>query len=292
MDTLAHFAAVLGPAYIAAACGFFWARAGKTFDQSVVAALVYNIGAPALVIGSLARAGLAHDAILEMALAALAALAIIAIVAAAILALSRRRMRLALPAVVFPMGGGMGLCIAWLWFGDKGLALAAVFFAVSIVLAMTLGASLSAGRPGFVPVLRWPAPWLVLAALALMLTGWTMPRWVLNTTGLLGGLVVALQLLSIGAVLAQHGRRITRAGFGLGALRVALGIAAGFGVAALMGLEGPARAALVLQCAMPLSLIAYLVAARQDQDENEIAGALASSIILALVALPALILLL
>ena len=280
---------IIAPVLICAAIGYVWAKSGRRYDVEIVTVLATSISLPALVFTTLVETEIEIAALGKMVAAAVAATGLFGAVGAAVLRLARIPLRSFLPAMMFPNVGNMGLPLAALGFGEAGLALAIVFFAVSVVLHLTVGVALAAGTVSPRALARIPALYAVAGAVAFM-AGWAEPpAWLLNTTRILGGMLVPLMLITLGVSLA--GLKVGNLGRGLGLalLRFVLGIGAGLGVGHALGLEDTARAILVLQAAMPVAVINYLFAQRYGTDPAEVAGLVVISTLFGFATLPFLI---
>jgi len=117
----------------------------------------------------------------------------------------------------------------------------------------------------------------------------TLPTWVVDTTGLLGGMAIPLQLIALGSSLAQFRVTSLPRGVSLSLLRLALGYGAGFGIAELFDLEGLVRAVVILQSAMPVAVSNYLFAAVYKREPAEIACMVLISTGITFVTLPLLL---
>jgi predicted permease len=181
----------------------------------------------------------------------------------------------------------MPLCL--FAFGEAGLGLAVVFFAVLAVAQFTLGPAIAAGRLDLRQMLRTPLVHAVALALLIQALGLELPRWAANTTRLLGDCAVPLMLLALGVALA--GLRITGMGrvLALSILRLGLGFAVGVAVATALGLEGTIRGVVILESAMPVAVFNYLWAVRYDTAPEEVAGMVLGSTVLSFATLPVLL---
>ena len=116
-----------------------------------------------------------------------------------------------------------------------------------------------------------------------------LPTWAGNTAQLLGGLAIPLMLLALGASLASLSATHVRLSAVIAVLRIVGGCAIGFGVAEFMGLEGPAYGVVVIQATMPAAVFNYLFATKYGTAGQEVAGAVFSSTLLSIVAIPVLL---
>ena len=282
--------AVMAPVFLIAALGYAWARLKLPYDGAFITTLMINVATPCLVFSTLLRLRFPPAELGTIAAASLACLLLTTMAAFAVLRLRRLPLRVYLPALIFPNSGNMGMPLCLFAFGETGLGLAVVFFAVLAVAQFTLGPAIAAGRLDPWQMLRTPLVHAVALALLLQALGQQLPRWAANTTTLLGDCAVPLMLLSLGVALA----RLRTAGMGravaMAAVRLGLGFAAGLLVAEAMGLEGTMRGVVMLESAMPVAVFNYLWAVRYDTAPEEVAGMVLASTVLSFVTLPLLLL--
>jgi predicted permease len=289
MQLIADLSAIILPIFICAGIGLFWSRTGQPFDSDLVSILVYKISVPCLIIAIFAKVRLTPDAVAAVAGASLVIYLATAAVAAFVLKLARLSMPSYLPSLIFPMVGSMGLPICLFAFGKEGLALALVFFTLGAIGTFTIGAAIAAGRMSIKKLMSEPAIWAALIAIGLLWLDLTLPKWVVDTTGLLGGMAIPLQLIALGSSLAQFRITSLPRGISLSLLRLALGYAAGFGIAEIFDLEGLVRAVVILQSAMPVAVSNYLFAVVYKREPAEVAGMVLISTSISFVTLPLLL---
>lgn len=289
MDTLLQFLGVAAPVLLVSLIGYGWVRRGLAFDQDFVTAMVTQIGAPALVFVTLARSSLSLADISRSGLATLACLITFAVVGVVGLRLAKLRLPVFLPSLLFPNVGNMGLPVCLFAFGERGLALAMVYFTICTVAQFTLGPAIAMGRLDPRRLARVPFLYAAVAAVACAQAGIVLPAWIVNTLTLVGNLTVPLMLLGLGAALASFrpsslGRQVTMA-----LARLGLGVGVGWAVAQAFGLDGAERGVLIIQSAMPAAVFNYLFARLYDNDPDEVAGIILMSTVLTYLALPAVI---
>ena len=286
---LSDIVAVMAPVFLIAALGYGWARAKLPYSGPFITTFMINVATPCLVFATLLRLHFEVQELVQIAGASLACLTLAAAVAFTILRLSGQRLRIYLPALIFPNAGNMGMPLCLFAFGEAGLGLAVVFFAVLAVAQFTLGPAIAAGRLDLQQMARTPLVYAVGLALLLQLLGLELPRWAANTTRLLGDCAVPLMLLSLGVALAS----LRIAGLGrtavMSVLRLAIGFAAGLTVATAFGLEGTIRGVVILESAMPVAVFNYLWAVRYDTAPEEVAGMVLGSTLLSFATLPLLL---
>src|SRR5581483_10253163 len=146
-----------------------------------------------------------------------------------------------LPALMFPNAGNMGLPLCLYAFGQQGLTLAIVYFAVFSVAQFTPGASIAAGSLSPSRILRLPLPYAVLASLPFLATRTPLPAIVANVLDLFAGVTIPLMLLALGVSLGRLRVASLGRSLALAAVRLGGGLAVGVGLSWALGLHGAAR---------------------------------------------------
>ncbi len=278
--------AVIAPILICAGLGYGWARKGIDYPVDFVTRLVMNIGAPCLILSSFNKSGIDINKMAEVAAAAVVILLIMLVFGAALIRLMRLKLSTFLPSLLFPNIGNMGLPLCLFAFGETGLALGLTVFLVIFSLQMSLGILLVAGRGNLGGLLRQPVLWATGGAVIMISTGGSLPVWLDNTTGILGGVTIPLMLVTLGVSLAQ----LKVAEWKHSLLFSLIRVLAGFGLAVLVAgwfkLEGVDRGVLILQSSMPVAVFNYLLALRYEREPGEVAGMVVLSTLLAFALLP------
>src|SRR5262245_6874196 len=287
----AGLAAIIAPVLVCCGLGYLWARLGRPFDTQFATALVTNIGTPCLIASTLTRLQVGLDGLAEIGGAALAAFACFAVIGLVVLRSARLPLAALLPSMIFPNAGNMGLPLCLFAFGQAGLALAIVYFAVFSVLNFTVGVAIAAGS--FAPrrLLRLPLIYVVLASLLIVAFRIELPAWLANSLQLLAGLTIPLMLIALGVSLAQLKAANLWRSLALSLVRFAAGVGVGLGLAWLFGLSDRARGVLIIQSAMPVAVFNYLFAVVYNRSPGEVAGMVLLSTLISFAGLPFVLLL-
>ncbi len=289
MQIVFEIASIVAPLFAIAGIGMLWGRSGKQFDTNMVGALVVNFAVPCLIFSTLTKLNVSPVAFGEIAGIFCIAVALMAGVGAVVLKLMKLDVGAYLPGLTFANNGNMGLPLCLFAFGDAGLALAISIFVVSATVNFVIGNALVSGRMRPGEVARTPHLYVVAAALAFMIAGVSPPKWLANTTSLLGGMSIPLMLLALGVSLSRLRVADMKRALGLSVVRLGFGLAIGVGLAWAFGLDGAARGVLILQCAMPAAVLNYILAARYNREEEAVAGVIVASTAISFATLPLLI---
>jgi len=285
----AQIFAIIAPVFLIAALGYVWARLKMPFDTNVISTLVLNIGAPCLLLSQLLTHRLDLAVMGEIVAAGAIILTLTAALGLVVLKVMGISPRTYLPAMIFPNTGNMGLPLCLFAFGDVGLALAVAYFAVTSLLQFSVGVAIASGRFHIKSLLQTNVLWAMLIAVVLLAFDVTLPAWVMNTLSTAGSFAIPLMLMSLGislATLSVHGlgRALLFSVFRLGS-----GFLGALAVTAVLGIEGPARGAVLIQSAMPTAVFNYMFAVRYGNAPGDVAGVVLISTVLSFLTLPLLL---
>lgn len=289
MTLVGRLVDVVAPIYVVAGLGWWWSRSGRAYDTRLVTDLIMTIGAPCLVFASLTDLQVEPRALATMALASTAAFAVLFAAGAVVLRTLGLPWHTYLGPVVFMNAGNLGLPVCLFAFGDAGLALGIVFFAVGSVLQFTVGLALWSGRLELGALARTPLTWAALVALGFLGLGVHPPAWVARTTTMLGGFTIPLMQFTLGVSLGALGFGPLRRTMMVAAIRLGLGLLVGVVLARVFALSGVARGVFVLDCAMPVAVFNYLLAQRYERSPEVVAGLVVVSTLLAFATVPLLL---
>jgi hypothetical protein len=171
---------------------------------------------------------------------------------------------------MFSNAGNYGLSVVLFAFGREVVARAAVYFVTSALLMYTFGSVLaSSGRIGVKAALRGllkvPALWGLVAAAVVVWAGVTLPTAIGRPVELLSAAAIPSMLLVLGMQF-EKGAWPERPGLVAAAAVLALVVSPilGFLLARVLGLEGIARQAVIVESAMPSAVITTILALEFD----------------------------
>jgi predicted permease len=260
------------PIFLVASAGFALARRWHV-DVRSVSRVTFNALAPCLVFHLLVTSPVSpgeagrvmlFTALLVLGIGALARLAAIP------LRLGRPDLAAFLIVVMFSNAGNYGMSVILFAFGRDHLARAALYFVTSTLLMFTVGVVVaSSGRQGLRSalkgVLRVPALYGVIAAAVVTGAGIRLPVAVLRPVELLGAAAVPTMLLVLGMQFERRAwpdRPVVVAAASV--LALVASPALGLVIAWALGLDGPARQAVIVQSGMPSAVITTILALEFD----------------------------
>ena len=286
---LAQTLAILAPIVLCTLAGFLWKRFEQPFDSRVVALLVTEVTAPCLVLATLGKLTLDKYQILEVGAYVVLVVAVMVLLSYVTLRLTRSSWQTYACTMIFGNHGYMGMPLCLFAFGEQGLALAVIYFSVTMLFHNTLGIATVSGTMSLRFIVTSPVIVATLAAIGLVFAGWHLPAWAQNSLSLMGQVTIPLMLFALGVSLAgiviQHWQRNLL----LALLRTAICLLAGFGVAQILELEGVVRSVIILEAVMPSAIFNYILAERYQQSPGEVSSVIALSTVIVFLLLPLLL---
>lgn len=280
------FLNVVAPVFVIAGLGWGWSRLKIHYDSQTITKLVMNIGAPCLVFSKISSLTVPREAVVQLGLATAATIATTAAIVFVILKLMRMSVRGLLAPLIFSNSGNMGLPICLFAFGNEGLTLATIVFAVYALSMLTIGLWINAGIKNPRHLLKAPILYAVVLSLLFLLLGTQPPQGVLKITSLLGQFTIPLMLLTLGISLGNlNVDSVLRAIFN-SSLKLGLGFGVGLLIAELFGLTGTARGVLILQSSMPVAVFNYLLSKQYERNSKEVAELVFISTLMSVITLP------
>ena len=251
--------------------GLLWVKLGPPFPVNFVSTLVLNVTMPAFLFHTLATSVVPISSLWEMAFATLVIHVVFSAIAVLTLKLSGKDWRLCISYVVGNTGN-LGLPVCFFAFGEEGLAYAMTFFSIQCILLFSLGDAIYAGSINFQRMLRSPILHAIWVGVVVRVLDWQPPELIMNSTSLLGQIVIPLMLITLGVSLAGMRASMLHMTVFWSFIRTAMAIAIGFSVAELLGLEGIARGVLIIETVVPVAVFNYLLAIKHGRDSSEVSG--------------------
>ena len=281
---------VVVPAFFAIFIGFMFGKLWKPDMRTVVNVALY-IGVPALVFTSLLEKQIDLLAAAKVWTAALTVQLGGGLIAFAVFkALRQRHSGLYVPIIVMNTVN-LPFPILYLAYGAAALVPATLFYIPNVILAFSLGIYIMSGgnRAALKEVLRQPVIYAAALGLLLNLTRTTVPGLMLTSLDLLAQVTVPLVLLVLGYNLSRV--RLTSlpttvlASF----LRMGVGLGLGILMAWALGLTGLTRTVVILVAAMPAAANSSILAAKYDNEAEQVSSVVFLTTVAALGVIPLLL---
>lgn len=280
---------ITAPVFLLGLIGFVWVRAGFEYRLQFVTRLSMTLAVPCLIFTALMDTEIAPAALAALTGASLVAYGVIGCGAALLVLALRLPSRTYTAPLIFGNTGNLGLPLALFAFGEAGLGLAVVVFAVMAVLSFTAGLWLVSGGGGIGRVMREPMVAATLLGALFMAMDWRTPTFLTNALSLVGQMAIPLMLITLGVAVARlSADNLWRAG-ALSLVKMALCVGVAWSVGRWFGLDDTAFAVLVLQIATPVAVTSYMLAEKYGADADAVAGLVVTSTVMSIGALPLLL---
>lgn len=277
---------VISPVFLIALVGYIWVRRGFDFPTDFVTRINMNVGAPCLVFTGLIALGDNFLDSIDFMLASLVAILCLLAISSLFAVIFKLPKRAYIVSLFSTNSGNMGIPLSLFAFGEHGMALAIVYFSVSVIFQFTVALFISHGAMSAASLTRITMLYGVAGALFFVFTDVTPPVWLLNSTKLMAGVTIPLMLLTLGASLA----RLKFEGSGklilISAFKLAMGVSVGVMITHLFGFDGAERNVLIMQTAMPVAVFSYLLASQYNRSPDEVASLIFITTLMSLITVP------
>jgi predicted permease len=289
MSAILEVLTIVAPVFFLASIGFGWVKLGLVYDLQFVTRIAMTLSIPCLIFMALARANIEPQALSALVLATVVAYALVAAVMVFFVLVTKLEIRTYLAPLVFGNTGNVGLPVALFAYGQEGLALAVVVFAIMALLSFTIGVWLVSGGGNPLAALKEPMVGATFLGGLFLYMGWQLPVWAENTLDLIGQMGIPLMLITLGVAIARlQAKGIGRALI-ISVTKYAVCIAVPAWTAVYFGLSPMATGVLVLQVAMPIAVTSYMLAEKYKARSDEVAGMVVVSTVLAVFVIPAIL---
>jgi len=285
MDLVSRIADVIIPVFLVVAIGYGYGRRARP-DLSTFNRIALDVLAPMLMYSVMASKAFVITDHLPLLLGGA-----VVILGGGLLAWPLARAfgvqpRTLVPVVMFNNCGNLGLPLALLAFGAEQFGAAVALFAVSNLLHFSVGARITSRIARTRDLMTSPLMIATLLGLASAVSGIRPPDVVLSGLKLLGDAIIPMMLFALGVRLTS----LTRDGLAMGLLgalaRPLLGLAIGIPLAWALGLDGVARAQLLLFAALPPAVMQFMLAERYHQEPEKVGAMIMLGNALAVVFVP------
>jgi hypothetical protein len=276
------------PIFVVIGLGYAFARRTHA-DIRTVSRLTFYVLSPSLVFSSLVESNVEGGEVAQIAVFVVCVTLLMGVLAwltARLLKFNSRQTAGFLLAVMFVNAGNYGLGVNQLAFGANAESRAVIYFVTSSVMVYTVGVLIATGHNGGMrgmlkQLFGLPHIYALLAVLIIRLTGFQVPKPILQGINFPAQAAIPMMLLVLGAQLANTSIgqywKPALAGSGLSLLAAPL---LAFTMAGVIGLSGAARQAAILKASMPAAVINTIVANEFEAEPKLVTGTVVLSTLL------------
>ena len=280
-----HLTEALVPLLSLILLGAVLGRKTDFFDGKALAGLVTTVGIPALLLHSVLSMDMDIFGMGSLVGVTVAWLVVMAMVTAVLLSLAGLPVRSYLPALVHPNTGNMGIPVCFALFGPQSLGLAVVISSVIQVSHFTLGIGCLSGRLSIRAMLKNGPVLALIAGAFLLATNIRPPGPVMITLDMLGSITVPIMLMQLGSSIANlrlSGARDMLRPLVFSLYRPLGGLALAWVLLLIWPLSGMEAQVFLIQCAMPVAVMSYVLSVRYQGPSQEIALTIPMSLLVSL----------
>ena len=196
-----------------------------------------------------------------------------------------------LPPIILPNMGNMGMAFCLFAYGTKGFSIASAIASVIMILHFTVNIFLAKGKFSLEPLLKSVPLYTIFIAGIFLYFKIPVPKFVSNTTMLLGYTTIVLVLSTLGIALSSLKTVSIKKTLIISLTRLIGGPAIAFGVIKFFGLTGYQAGVLFIQCSMPAAVLTYLLAKMYSpkKQADNIASVIAASTFISVATIPIII---
>jgi predicted permease len=269
-----HLSEALFPLLSLIILGAVLGRTTDFFDGSALSGLVTSVGIPALLLHSVLSMDMDISGMGALVGVTVLWLVVMSVVTALVLTVIGLPVRSYLPALVHPNTGNMGIPVCFALFGSQSLGLAVVMSSVIQVSHFTLGVGCLSGRLS-VRAMAKNGPVLALIVGALLLVAdIRLPGPVMTTLDMLGSITIPVMLMLLGSSIVSlklAGARDMLRPLAFSVYRPLVGLALAWLLLLVWPLGVLASQVFLIQSAMSVAVMSYVLAVRYQGPHQEIA---------------------
>lgn len=273
------------PIFTIVLVGFFYSRRVSP-DLGGANKLVVDVALPVLIFISLSAKTFDPIATLSFTGASVLVMCLTGLIAWPMVMLSGSTLKAFLPCAMFTNVGPIGIPLIALAYGPEGVAPAVVLLVMSNVLHFTIGAALMSGKVDWRMVYANPLVWSTVLGVASSYWQVSLPEWVQTSCTMIGGVLVPMMLMSLGARLASSQIADVWVGVRSSVLILAIRLTAALIVLWISPLQGIERGALILFACLPSAVFNYLLADKFQVEPHKVASTVIVGHLFSLVFLP------
>ena len=287
-NLLSLFANNLLPILLVAGTGYIAGR-WLNVEARSISRVVFYIFSPCLIFDLLTTSQLSNSDMLRMvafAVTSIFTVGMLTFLVGRVIRLERKMLVAVMITTVTINAGNYGLSLNLFAFGEEALAYASLFFVTSAILTYTFGvviasmgkASLGTAIKGLIKI---PTVYAVILALVFIYMNWELPLPLNRSVSLLADASIPGMLVVLGLQLQNNHRTHNWRALSLAnGMRLLGGAGVGFILAAIIGLQGMAYNAAVLQSSMPTAVLSTILATEYDVEPTFVTTAVFGSTIL------------
>jgi malate permease and related proteins len=291
MDILLKVFDVLFPVFLTIAIGYWYGKKNSKFDTEVITNFAGTFGLPCIIFYSLTISNIEFDTFLRFSKYIIYYVLIFSLIGIIVIRFYNNDIYRLLPPIILPNTGNMGMPLCLFAFGTEGLSIATAITSIILVLHFSLNILLASREFSFKPLLKCYPIYALIFSLLFVYFQIPAPKFLENTTFLIGYSTIFLVLMSLGVALSRLKVVSLKESLAYSLIRVFIGPLVGFFFVKLFNLSGVEAGVMFIQAAMPSAILTYLISKMYSKKKisDNIASTVALSTFLSFFTLPIII---
>jgi len=278
MDLLAKLFEVLFPVFLTIGIGYWYGKKDPKFNTKFITTFAGNFGLPAIIFYSLTTTNISIELFLRFSYYITLYVVIFSLIGLLVLKILNKDIYRLLPPLILPNTGNMGMPICLFAYGKIGLAIATSITAMILVFHFSINILLASKKLSLKPLLNCIPIYALLVSLVFVYFKIPSPKFLENTTFLIGYSTIFLVLMSLGVALSKLKVFSFKETFIYSFIRVILGPIVGLGFVKFFNLSGVEAGVMFIQASMPSAVLTYLVS--EMYSSKKISTSIASTVAL------------
>jgi malate permease and related proteins len=282
---------VLFPVFLTIFIGYWYGKKDPKFDTKIITNFAGSVGLPCIIFYSLTISNIQFDTFLKFSKYIIYYVFIFSIIGIIVIKFFNNDVYRLLPPIILPNTGNMGMPLCLFAYGTEGLSIATAITSIILVLHFSLNVLLSSREFSIKPLLKCYPIYALIFSLFFVYFQIPAPKFLENTTFLIGYSTIFLVLMSLGIALSRLKVFSLKESLTYSLIRVLIGPLVGFIFVRFFNLSGVEAGVMFIQAAMPSAILTYLISKIYSKKKiyDNVASTVALSTFLSFFTLPVII---
>ena len=260
MDLIIKLIDVLFPVFLIIGIGYWYGKKDPKFDTKFITTFAGNFGLPAIIFYSFTTTNLSIELFFRFSYYITLYVIIFSVIGVIILKLLKKDIYRLLPPLILPNTGNMGMPLCLFAYGKMGLAIATAATSMILIFHFSIGILLASKKFSLKPLIKCIPVYALIVSLAFVYFEIPIPKFLENTTFLIGYSAIFLVLMSLGVALSQLKVFHFTETLIFSLTRVLIGPIVGLLFVKFFNLSGVEAGVMFIQASMPSAVLTFLVA--------------------------------
>ncbi len=260
MDLIAKLFEVLFPVFFTIGIGYWYGKKDPKFNTKFITTFAGNFGLPAIIFYSFTTTNLSIELFFRFSYYITLYVIIFSVIGIIILKLLKKDIYRLLPPLILPNTGNMGMPLCLFAYGKMGLAIATAATSMILIFHFSIGILLASKKFSLKPLLKCTPVYALIVSLIFVYYEIPTPKFLENTTFLIGYSAIFLVLMSLGVALSQLKVFYFTETLIYSLTRVLIGPVVGLLFVKFFNLSGVEAGVMFIQASMPSAVLTFLVA--------------------------------